>query len=78
MGRPEPALTRLRADPLAFLPALVALALAGSTLPARAETRLLALCNGGALPNPGQMPNRDCDTACHVGCLREKKRSGRL
>lgn len=78
MPRAEPGLTRLRADPLAFLPGLIALALASTTLPARAETRLAALCNGGALPIPGQLPEGDCDTACHVGCTRTKRLSGRV
>jgi hypothetical protein len=78
MRRPETALTRLRRDPLAFLPGLVALALASTTLPNRAEARLAVLCNGGALPVPGQQPDRDCDSACHIGCTRTKKPSGRL
>ncbi|MCU0890956.1 MAG: hypothetical protein MUE77_04245 [Sandarakinorhabdus sp.] len=78
MPHPEPGLSRLRANPMAFLPGLIALALASTTLPARAETRLMALCNGGALPIPGQMPDGGCDTACHIGCQRPKKPSGRL
>jgi hypothetical protein len=78
MPRPDPLLGLLRAEPLAFLPGLVALALASTTVPARAEARLVQLCNGGALPMPGQTPDRDCDSACHIGCTRPKKPSGRL
>ncbi len=66
----------LRSEPLAYLPALAALALAAVSLPARAEARLISLCSGGTLPNG--TPDRDCDTACHVGCTRTKKASGRL
>jgi hypothetical protein len=65
----------LRREPFAFLPALLALTLAAFSLPARAEARLISLCSGGSLPGA---PDRDCDTACHVGCPREKKGSGRL
>ncbi len=65
----------MRHEPLAYLPALLALALAAVSLPARAQTQLILSCNGNSLPaNPG---NRDCDTACHVGCTARKK-SGRL
>jgi hypothetical protein len=68
----------LRTEPLAHLPALVGLALAALSLPARADAQLVSLCAGGSLP--GQVPaRRDCDQACHVGCNREKKAgSGRL
>jgi hypothetical protein len=67
--------TMLRAEPVAYLPALAALALAALSLPARAETRLIALCSGGTLP--AGTPNRDCETACHAGCARIRKSSGR-
>ena len=73
-----PLVARLRGEPLIYLPALAALALASTSLPARAEARLVMLCNGGALPAPGQSPERECDSACHVGCTRPKKGSGRL
>ena len=67
----------LRSEPLAYLPALLALALAAFSLPARAEARLISLCSGSSLPAPS-IPNRDCDQACHIGCSREKRSSGRL
>jgi hypothetical protein len=63
-------------EPLAHLPALIALALAAISLPARAQTMLLVSCSGAPLPaNPGQRGNRECDQACHVGCSRQKKTS---
>lgn len=62
----------LRHEPLAHLPALLALALAAMSLPARAEAQLTSLCSGRSLPGP-QAPRRECDQACHVGCSREKK-----
>lgn len=65
----------LRREPLAYLPALLALALAALAIPARAEARLISLCSGNSLPSA---PGRDCDPACHVGCNREKRASGRL
>lgn len=65
-----------RHDPLFHLPALIALALAASSLPARAQTRLVSLCSGGSLPT--RTPARECDQACHIGCTRTKKLSGRL
>lgn len=70
----------LRREPLAHLPALIAIALAAVSLPAFSTTRLVALCSGGEVPLPGQAPNRDCDQACHIGCSRTKKTgaSGRL
>jgi hypothetical protein len=81
MLRPD----RLRREPLAFLPALIALAMAATSLPARSQTTLIALCSGGALPSPNdpdrapdRAPDRECDPACHVGCTRPKKVSGRL
>jgi hypothetical protein len=61
---------RLRAEPLAYLPALVALALAGISLPARSQARLISLCSGGQAPIRGQRP--DCDLACHAGCTRKR------
>lgn len=70
---------RLRHDPLACLPALLALAMATISLPARAHTRLLMLCSGGVLtvplsaPGQPQRPDRECDSACHAGCSREKR-----
>jgi hypothetical protein len=68
----------LRNEPLAYLPALIALAMAAVSLPARANTQLVSLCSGATLPGKtDQRGNRDCDTACHVGCQRQKK-SGRL
>ena len=67
----------LRSEPLAHLPALLALALAAVAVPARAEARLISLCSGSSLPAPG-IPSRDCDQACHIGCSREKRGSGRL
>jgi hypothetical protein len=67
----------LRTEPLAHLPALIALALAAIAVPARAEARLISLCSGSSLPAPGT-PSRDCDQACHIGCSREKRGSGRL
>jgi hypothetical protein len=91
MADRQDALARLRHDPLACLPALLALAMAAISLPARAHTQMLLLCSGGALPAPapapalwegpapigapGQptTPNRDCDSACHVGCNRDKR-----
>jgi hypothetical protein len=66
-----------RTDPLAHLPALIALALAATSLPARSQTVLISLCSGGSLPGQ-QQPARDCDTACHIGCTREKRGSGRV
>lgn len=67
----------LRGEPLAFVPALVALAMAATSLPARSQTALILSCAGTTLP--GQpLPDRDCDQACHVGCTRGKKASGRL
>ena len=70
----------MRREPLAYLPALLALTLAAFSLPARAETRLISLCSGGSLPAPDtpNAPDRDCDQACHIGCTREKRASGRL
>jgi hypothetical protein len=72
----------LRSEPLAHLPALLALALAAVAVPARAEARLISLCSGSSLPAPGTptpiTPGRDCDQACHIGCSREKRSSGRL
>jgi hypothetical protein len=67
----------LRSEPLAHLPALLALALAAVAVPARAEARLISLCSGSSLPAP-DAPSRDCDQACHIGCSREKRSSGRL
>ena len=67
----------LRSEPFAYLPALLALALAAIAVPARAEARLISLCSGSNLPAPGA-PSRDCDQACHIGCSREKRSSGRL
>lgn len=72
--RPE----TLRNEPLAYLPALIALALAAFSLPARANTQLLYLCSGTTLPtSPGKGGKADCDSPCHIGCPRQKK-SGRL
>jgi hypothetical protein len=70
--------TRLRHDPLACLPALLALAMASISLPARAHTQLVMLCGSGALPVPGQppRPDRECDSACHAGCSRDKRLPG--
>jgi hypothetical protein len=65
----------LRRDPFAYLPAVLALTLAGFNLPARAESRLISLCSGESWP---AQPDRDCDQACHIGCSREKRGSGRL
>lgn len=65
----------LRSEPLAHLPALLALVLASLSLPARSEAQLLSLCSGKSLPS---QPSRDCDQACHIGCSREKRASGRL
>lgn len=67
---------RLRAEPFAALPALIALAVTGLSLPARAEARFMASCSGGQIP----APTRDCETACHAACNRPKKpgSSGRL
>ena len=65
----------MRREPVAYLPALLALTLAAFSLPARAETRLISLCSGNSLPDE---PDRDCDQACHIGCTREKRASGRL
>ncbi len=62
---------RLRSDPVAFLPALLALAMASMSLPVRAEARLLALCSGDEAPLG--KPGRDCDQACHSNCSRHKK-----
>jgi hypothetical protein len=67
----------LRRDPLAYLPALLALTLAAFSLPARAEAPLVSLCSGSSLPAPST-PSRDCDQACHISCSREKRSSGRL
>jgi hypothetical protein len=67
----------LRSEPLAHLPALLALVLAAMAVPARAEVRLINLCSGSNLPAPNA-PGRDCDQACHIGCSREKRGSGRL
>jgi hypothetical protein len=66
----------MRTEPLAYLPALIALALSVFALPSRAQAQLISLCSGTALP--GQTPERDCDQACHIGCTRTKKLSGRL
>lgn len=66
----------LRNDPLAHLPALLALIIAASAVPAQSQTMLVALCAGGSMPAPGQ-PRRDCDPVCHINCARERK-SGRL
>ncbi|MEI6485242.1 MAG: hypothetical protein WCO11_03135 [Sphingomonadales bacterium] len=65
----------LRREPLAHLPALLALILAASAGPARAQT-MLSLCAGGSRPGPVQ-PRRECDAVCHVSCARGR-RSGRL
>ncbi|WP_310476741.1 hypothetical protein [Sandarakinorhabdus sp.] len=65
----------LRRDPLAYLPALLAITLTALAVPARAEALLISLCSGGSLPD---QPVRDCDPACRVGCNREKKASGQL
>lgn len=67
------ALAWLRADPAAFLPALLALMLAAASLPARAHLQMVMSCAGRTLPTPGQPPVRDCDIACHVGCTRTKR-----
>jgi hypothetical protein len=75
--RPE----SLRNEPLGYLPALIALAMAALSLPTRANTQLLSLCSGTTLPaSPTKNGKSDCDSACHVGCQRQKKwdRSGRL
>ncbi len=71
----------LRTDPLAHLPALLALIIAASAVPVQAQaslaqTMLVALCAGGSAPAPAQ-PRRDCDPVCHINCARER-RSGRL
>ena len=73
-------LEQLRREPLWHLPALIGLVLAGMAVPASSATRLAVLCSGGAIPLPGQKPDRACDQACHVGCSRPKKpiSSGRL
>ena len=64
----------MRHEPLAYVPALVALILAAFSLPARSQTMLVSACSGAPLPaNPGQ--RRECDSACHVGCSRQKKSS---
>lgn len=70
----------LRRDPLLHLPALIALALAATSLPARAEARLMVLCSGGQVPSPARQPGNDCDQACHASCSRSRKpgSSGRL
>lgn len=73
MLRPD----KLRTEPLAHLPALLALALAAIAMPSHAETTLLNLCSGNSLPAQ-PTPGRDCDQACHIGCSREKKASGRF
>ena len=65
----------LRTEPLAHLPALLALALAAISLPARAEARLVSLCSGGNQPAGS---GRDCDPACHIGCHRDRRGSGRI
>ncbi|WP_017669023.1 hypothetical protein [Sandarakinorhabdus sp. AAP62] len=65
----------LRTEPLAYLPALLALALAAMSVTARAEAPLISLCSGKNLPRE---PSRECDQACHIGCSREKRGSGRL
>lgn len=72
------AFKRLRHDPLACLPALLALAMATASLPARAHIQLVMLCSGAALPVPGQPqhPDRECDSACHAGCSRDKRHPG--
>jgi hypothetical protein len=67
----------MRHEPMAYLPALLALALAAFSLPARAQTQLITLCSGGSLPGTPMPRNQDCDSACHVGCTARKK-SGRL
>jgi hypothetical protein len=67
----------LRTEPLAHLPALLALALAAMSLPAQSQTRLVSLCSGSSLPSPSA-PSRDCDQACHIGCSRERKASVRI
>ncbi len=70
----------MRHEPLAYLPALVALALAAFSLPARAHSQLISLCSGATVPanpgDPGKRGDRDCDSACHVGCTRQKKLDG--
>ena len=74
---------RLRRDPLAHLPALLALAMASPSLPAYAHTnanaQLVMLCSGSAIPAPGQrpLPGRDCDSVCHAGCSRDRRGAGR-
>jgi hypothetical protein len=67
-----------RHDPIVHLPALLALALAATNLPARSQARLISLCGGGSLPIPAtpSAPARDCDPACHVG--RMPRTSGRI
>lgn len=69
----------LRNNPFAYLPALIALALAAISLPARAQVQLASLCSGGSLPT-APAGSRDCDQACHIGCNRPKKgaNSGRF
>lgn len=76
MPTERPPLTaRLRLEPLAYLPALLALLLAGWAMPARAQGLLAASCGSGApVRLPG--PVRDCDQACHIGCNRERRGSG--
>ena len=78
-GRPEPAMRieQLRRDPLAHLPALLALALAAMALPAQAQARLVTLCSGGSLPVPGRGQDPGCEQACHVGCRREGAAAGK-
>ena len=77
MARMPPlmAIERLRGAPLAYLPALMALALAGVSLPARAQIGLMTLCSGGQVPLPGNRPGQrpDCDGFCHTGCTRQKR-----
>jgi len=65
---------RLRGEPLAHLPALIALALASFSLPARANARMITLCSGSNVPL-APVPGRrsDGDSACHAGCIRQKR-----
>jgi hypothetical protein len=64
----------MRDSALAFLPALIAAVMLASGS-AAAAPMLAALCNGGVAEIPGQMPRRDCDKACHVGCTRRKAKA---
>jgi hypothetical protein len=60
-------------DPFFALPALLALVTLTGTAPARAQGMIMALCNGGSAPVPGNAPpRRDCDATCHAACQRRK------